>query len=138
MLGWLSKFFKSEKSEVKLGQHSQPVRDNPYAAVKVRCEGGLIHIEWPEKPAQVVAMDALIGVAVETTDQGPFVEDVWWHLATSETVATYPSEATGAGELLSQLQLLPNFNNERLIQAMSSAQNNMFILWDKQGRHLAP
>ena len=138
MLGWLSKFFKSKKPEAKLGQHPQAVRKSPYAAVKVRCEGGLIHIEWPEKPAQVVAMDALIGVAVEITDQGPFVEDVWWHLATSETVATYPSEATGAGDLLSQLQSLPTFNNERLIQAMSSAQNNMFILWDKQGRHLAP
>jgi hypothetical protein len=138
VFGWLSRFFKNEKLDMASVQTSQPARESPYAAVKVRCENGVIYVEWPEKPVQKVAIDSLIGVAVETSDQGPFVEDVWWHLATSESVATYPSEATGAGELLSQLQALPTFNNERLIQAMGSTQNNMFILWDKQDRHLAP
>ncbi len=138
VFGLLSKFFKKNKLEVESTQTSQPARESPYAAVKVRCENGVIHVEWPEKPVQKVAIDSLIGVAIETTDQGPFVDDVWWHLATGESVATYPSEATGAGELLSQLQALPTFNNDRLIQAMGSTQNNMFILWDKQGRHLAP
>ena len=49
----------------------------------------------------------LFGVAVETNDQGPFAEDVWWHLASEEKVVTYPSEATGASEMLLRLQKIP-------------------------------
>lgn len=82
-----------------------------------------------------MAWNELIGIAVETTDEGPFVKDVWWHLATKYGVLTYPSEAMGTGELLKRLQKIPTFNNERLIQAMSSTSNQTLILWDDKGRH---
>lgn len=72
---------------------------------------------------------------METTGEGPFIEDVWWHLASTDSVITYPSEATGAEEILSRLQKFPDFNNERLIEAMTCAENHTFILWDHEGRH---
>ncbi|WP_331352348.1 hypothetical protein [Cellvibrio sp. UBA7671] len=128
ILSLLAKF-KLKKSAEKAGQAS------PYAAVKVWFDEDYAHVRWPEKEPQSVAWSELIGVAVETTDQGPFVEDVWWHLATKNGVVTYPSEATGAGELLRRLQEIPSFNNERLIQAMASTSNQMFLLWDHEGRH---
>lgn len=113
-------------------------RKSPYAAIQVGFNDEQIIVQWPDKPIETVAWSSLIGVAIETTDQGPFVEDVWWHLATREKVVTFPSEASGVDEILPKLQELPTFNNERLIAAMSCAQNQMFILWDHDGRHQSP
>jgi len=111
-------------------------RESPYAKVKVSFDEESAFVQWPDKAAEAICFKDLIGVAVETTDKGPFIEDVWWHLASPEKVVTYPSEATGADKILNRLQQLPTFNNERLIQAMSSTDNKTFILWDKQGRHV--
>jgi hypothetical protein len=129
MFKWLFSIFKKEKNK------KSALSSSPYAAVKVWFDDENAWVQWPEKEPLSLAWSALIGVAVETTDQGPFTEDVWWHLASKEKVVTYPSEASGAGEILTRLQDLPTFNNERLIQAMASMQNNTFILWDHEGRH---
>ncbi len=132
MFKWIKSLFsKNSSNKSQIGQSSK----SPYAAVKVWFDEERAWSHWPDKEPQSAAWSELIGVAVETTDQGPFVEDVWWHLATKEGVVTYPSEATGAGELLKRLQDIPTFNNERLIQAMSSTSNQTFILWDHEGRH---
>ena len=132
MFEWIrSLLSKNNEDEGRITQASS----NPYAAVKVWFDENRAWSHWPDKEPQSAAWNELIGVAVETTDQGPFVEDVWWHLATKDGVVTYPSEATGAGELLKRLQEIPTFNNERLIAAMSSTLNQTFILWDYEGRH---
>lgn len=130
MFKWMSRMFKAEEKSSS--------RKSPYAAIQVGFNDEQIIVQWPDKPIETVAWSSLIGVAIETTDQGPFVEDVWWHLATREKVVTFPSEASGVDEILPKLQELPTFNNERLIAAMSCAQNQMFILWDHDGRHQSP
>jgi hypothetical protein len=126
---WLSSIFKKEKKET-------PVNfKGPYAAVKVWFDEEYAWVHWPEKEPQSLAWSSLIGVAVETTDQGPLMEDVWWHLASKEKVVTYPGEATGTSEMLSRLQKIPAFNNERLILAMGCTDNETFVLWDHEGKH---
>lgn len=132
MFKWIKSLFSKDK---RGEEQVRSASESPYAAVKVWFDEESAWSHWPDKEPQSAAWNKLIGVAVETTDQGPFVEDVWWHLATKEGVVTYPSEATGAGELLKRLQDIPTFNNERLIQAMSSTSNQTFILWDHEGRH---
>lgn len=132
MFKWIKSVF-SKNNSVDISSTDTP--KSPYAAVKVWFDEYGAWSHWPEKDPQAVAWSELIGVAVETTDQGPFDEDVWWHLATNNGVVTYPSEATGAGDLLERLQKIPTFNNERLIQAMGSTSNQTFILWDHKGRH---
>ena len=108
---------------------------SPYAAIKVWFDKDRVWVHWPSKEPESIQWNSLIGVAVETTDQGPFVEDVYWHIASKEKVVTYPSEATGAENLLKRLQELPTFNNERFIEAMTCTENRTFILWDHEGRH---
>ncbi len=132
MFKWIKSLFSKNKP-VEISPTD--ISKSPYAAVKVGFDEDKAWSHWPEKDPQSVAWSELIGVAVETTDEGPFVEDVWWHLAAKNGVVTYPSEATGAGELLERLQNIPTFNNERLIQAMVSTSNQTFILWDHEGRH---
>lgn len=134
MFKWLSSLFSKNESTEDTSQNLPPAGSS-CAAVKVWFDKENAWVHWPEKEPQSIAWSKLIGVAIETTDEGPFVEDVWWHLATKEGVITYPSGAAGAGELLKRLQDIPTFNNERLIESMSSTQNQTFILWDSEGRH---
>jgi hypothetical protein len=129
MLKKILSFFKKSK------QQDQEVSKSPYADVKVWYDDERAWVHWPSKEPQSIPWSALIGVAVETTDLGPFVEDVWWHLASKEKVITFPSEATGVGEMLTRLQKIPTFNNEHLIQAMQCTDNKTFILWDHEARH---
>lgn len=82
-----------------------------------------------------VRWDDLIGVAIETTDQGPAVDDVFFILAGATNTLVCPSEADGAQTLLGRLQKLRTFDNEAVVSAMSCTENRTFICWDKWGRH---
>ncbi|AQS38526.1 hypothetical protein Sps_03396 [Shewanella psychrophila] len=128
-----NRFFNLFKRE-KTNESAKKIT-SPYAAVKVWFDDLNVWVHWPEKEPESIAWSSLVGVLLETTDEGPFVEDVWWHLATDEKFITYPSEATGVNELLTRLQTLPEFNNKELIDAMGCSINQKFILWDHQGRH---
>jgi hypothetical protein len=79
-----------------------------------------------------VAWNELSLVAIETNNQGPFVEDVFWVLATKEYSLRIPQSATGSTELLERLQSLPNFDNGSVISAMGCAEDRFFICWDSE------
>jgi hypothetical protein len=79
--------------------------------------------------------DDLIGVALETTDQGPAVDDVFFILSGPDGVLVCPSEAEGGQDLLARLQQLPGFDNEAVISAMSCTETRTFICWDHKGRY---
>jgi len=90
--------------------------------IRYEAGGEAIELRW----------DALIGIAIETTDQGPFVEDVFYILAGENNTIICPSEAKGSQELLTRLQQLHNFDNEAVIAAMTSTSNQTFICWEKK------
>lgn len=73
----------------------------------------------------------LCEVSIETTDQGPFVDDVFWVLAGGGRFCRISSTAGGMGELLEKLGELPGFNHEAVIVAMSVATNARFECWKK-------
>lgn len=80
---------------------------------------------------EIIQWSELREVAIITTNEGPFVDDVFWVLSGTDTGCLVPSEADGAKELLAHLQKLPGFNNEAVIQAMGSTENGKFICWSK-------
>ena len=73
----------------------------------------------------------LSAVGVTTTDEGPMAEDVFWGLhAGGEVRVVYPSAAGGVQDLLTAMQhRLRGFDNEALINAMGSTENNQFVVW---------
>jgi len=83
--------------------------------------------------SEVVTWADLKTITIVTTDQGPFVDDVFWVLAGSASGCVLPSEAQGMKELLPRLQALPGFDNKAVISAMSSAQNAKFVCWSRGG-----
>lgn len=91
--------------------------------IKLKAPGGRVStILWSE----------LVGVGIQTTDEGPMMPDVFWVLGTKENSLRFPQGAQGESELLTRLQQLPNFDNAALIASMSSTENNFFVCWQKQ------
>ena len=72
-------------------------------------------------------------VTILTNDKGPFEYDAFWVLIEEDgkTGCIIPTSIPQAEPILGIVQKLPGFDNEKFIQAMSSAQNNQFILWKK-------
>ena len=94
--------------------------------VGVKCEraGGVV---------ESVAWNDLQKVAIVTTDDGPFADDVYFVLYGSHGGCVVPQDGPQSNALLERLQDLPGFDNEAVIQAMSCASNNEFLCWARTG-----
>jgi hypothetical protein len=104
-----------------------------YTEVSPRIEltGTGVTYYQPDAEPRTVRWDALRAVLIETTDQGPFVEDVWWILIDNEGHCIIPQEV-GSEKLLERLQQLPGFDNDAVIAAMGSVDNKIFVCWQRQ------
>ena len=85
----------------------------------------------PSGLVESVGWEDLKEVAIVTTDEGPFATDVMWLLVGDQSGCVVPQGATGEEELMGRLQGLPGFNNEAVIEAMSSTSNRKFVCWEK-------
>ncbi|MFL5241960.1 MAG: hypothetical protein ACJ8FY_07615 [Gemmataceae bacterium] len=82
--------------------------------------------------SETVRWSDLRAVLIQTTDAGPFVDDVFWVLAGERSGCVVPSEADGMDRLLERLQRLPNFDNRAVIDAMASTDNREFVCWKRE------
>jgi hypothetical protein len=85
----------------------------------------------PNGRIEKVDWDDLQSVEISTTDEGPFLPDVFWLLSGSNTSCVIPGAATGEMELLHRLQKLPGFRNNAGINAMASVKNARFLCWQR-------
>ncbi len=102
-------------------------------AAAVSCdERGVTYRQFGRRE-ESIAWDDLRSVAIETTDAGPFSDDVFFVLVGVAGVCRVPQGVPGADDLLARLQQLPGFANEGVIDAMSSAGNATFSCWQRGG-----
>jgi hypothetical protein len=79
---------------------------------------------------EAVSWDDLQEVGVLTTSDGPFAEDVFFVLIGRDgTWCVIPQGAPESTPLLERLQRLPGFDNEALIEAMTSTRDAKFVCW---------
>jgi hypothetical protein len=120
-MNWIKKIFskKTKTSKASLG--------------RVDLTEDLITFHHPDGKSQQVIISDLTEVGILTTDEGPFVEDVFFMLIgeSTERGCAIPQGATGVDTLLERLQSLQGFDNEKLIEAMGSTSNNKFVVWRK-------
>ena len=90
-----------------------------------------IVVTHSDETRDVMKWRELNEVSIITTDQGPFVEDVFWVLQGRETACIIPGGASGIYKLIERLQELPNFDDFGVIEAMGSTENNRFLVWSK-------
>ena len=123
MLGWLkSKLAPNRDEELQ-----------PEGSYVVTVSDADVSCEHPTGITQSVAWDDLEVVAIETTELGPFVTDVFWQLAGKRSGCVIPLGAIGEDALIRRLQALPGFSNEAMIEAMGSTSNQTFVCWKREG-----
>ncbi len=84
-------------------------------------------MECFEKPRKL--LKKLKKVSIITTSKGPSIPDVFWLLESSSDIGIVPSEGPDEN-FLPKVQNLPNFNNEQVIKAMASTDDNIFVCWE--------
>lgn len=75
-------------------------------------------------------------ISIITTSQGPLYPDVFWLLEANEDIGIIPSEGP-AENILPLFQVLPGFNNEEVIKAMTSTEDDIFIVWEQKDDSIA-
>jgi hypothetical protein len=84
-----------------------------------------------------VAWDELIEVYILTTSDGPFTDDVFFVLEGRNGTGCVISQAAPEGSLLlERLQRLHGFDNEAVILAMSSTDEQKIVCWRAYGIEL--
>jgi hypothetical protein len=104
---------------------------NPEANFVVTFDEEWIINKRPNGKIEKVKWNDLRVVIIETNDLGPFAPDLFWILlGENKTGCVFPQGATGEQEILEEMQKrLKGFNNENIIEAMGSTNNNKFLIW---------
>ncbi|MES2474312.1 MAG: hypothetical protein V4640_00935 [Verrucomicrobiota bacterium] len=113
-----------------------------FAKSKVPCSGKAdfdtecVRYHHPQGDLQQIRWDDLDEVGIVTTDEGPFVEDVFFMLLSEDREGcAIPQSAEGMDALLARLQALPEFDSNAVIEAMGCTSNNNFVLWKNSKKH---
>jgi hypothetical protein len=97
----------------------------------VNCEDEALEFRWALGSAAFAKWDDVQRVLIRTTDRGPFDDDVFLVMETSERRYVIPQTAVGAAQLLDRVQRLPGFDNEAVIESMGCTENSEFLCWER-------
>jgi hypothetical protein len=71
-------------------------------------------------------------VAIRTTPEGPWQEDVFFLLiGEGGGGCAVPAGHPAADDLMGRLQSLPGFDNEAFIEAMTTTEDGLFVVWQR-------
>jgi hypothetical protein len=109
----------------------------PYLRTNYRMDSQTIIIKRPFSRPFSMKIDELDEIGVETTDQGPFVEDVFWILKQGTTRIRIGEPHPIFKVLLDCFGSLEGFDWQPFIEAQSCSDNRYFLCW-KRSRLSAP
>jgi len=92
-------------------------------------DGRTIIIKRPFSKSVSLRIDDLDEIGVETTDQGPFVEDVFWILKRGDLRIRIGDPHPVFNMLLDRVGSLDGFDWRPFIEAMSCTENRYFVCW---------
>jgi hypothetical protein len=115
-------FLKSDKEK----------RKNPEDYFTVTITDELVKVEHPKRKTEQIKWADIDNIKIITTDQGPFQPDVWIALLGSETGCLIPQGAKGHDEVYNIVSKYERFNFENVIKAMSSTDNQEFLVWTRE------
>ncbi|HBF38814.1 MAG TPA: hypothetical protein DDW50_16035 [Firmicutes bacterium] len=96
------------------------------------CDDDGVKVEYPDNSTASIRWEEIMKISVITTDQGPFIDDVFLALLGERKRCLVPSEANGYNEVFDRVSKLEGFDFERYIQAMASAENDEFTCWEQK------
>lgn len=71
-------------------------------------------------------------IIIETNDSGPWNSDVLWKIYSKDKLLIVPLGCSGESLMLEKFQSFLDFDNEKFIEAMTSTENNTFLVWTKK------
>ncbi len=116
----------------RLKKRQEHETHEPESEVIVKVDDAGVYCHRPGRPTESVSWKELGAVLIETTDAGPFLTDVFWILVGKDSGCVIPIGAAGEQRLLEELQKLPDFDNEAVVAAMSSAKNQKWLCWKRE------
>ncbi|WP_143219408.1 hypothetical protein [Actinokineospora bangkokensis] len=85
-------------------------------------DGSVESVDWAE----------LAEVAIRTTPEGPWKEDVFFLLMREGGGGcAVPAGHPSADELMSRLQSLPGFDNDAFVESMTTVEDGLFVVWQR-------
>ena len=79
--------------------------------------------------SEQVRRDELKRVEIMTTDEGPFVEDVFWLLDAGDHGCVIPGEF--GNQILDHIGDCPGIDHEAVIKAMGCTEDDRFVVWSR-------
>jgi hypothetical protein len=123
--------FRRVMERVRHPEKYPPVRLEPESRFIVHLSEQEVICVRPDGTSERVLWNDLEKVEVITTDEGPFLPDIFWVLHGSASRCAVPQGATGQEELLRRLEALPSFDNKAFIEAQCSTSNRSFTCWQR-------
>jgi hypothetical protein len=81
---------------------------------------------------EAVSWTDLAEVAIRTTPEGPWKEDVFFLLMREGGGGcAVPAGDPAADDLMSRLQSLPEFDNDAFVEAMTTVEDGLFVIWQR-------
>ncbi len=88
-------------------------------------------IKRPFRKPLTISLDELDEIGVETTDQGPFVEDVFWILKSGRVRLSIGQPHPIFPVLMDRFETLEGFDWKLFCEAMACGENRYFQCWKK-------
>jgi hypothetical protein len=103
----------------------------PYLRTNYWVDGPNIVIKRPFCRSVATRIDDLDEIGIETTDQGPFVEDVFWILKRGDMRIRIGEPHPVFKMLMDRFRSLEGFDWEPFTEAMSCTDNRYFPCWKR-------
>jgi hypothetical protein len=122
-MGWFD-FFRKLKPVLSAELPRAVVQFDAEAVTCTRPSGLTERVRWQD----------LRAVLIQTTSDGPGVDDFFWILVGegAKSGCVVPSESVGCDSLLARLQELPGFDNEAVIRASQCLEDQRFLCWKRE------
>lgn len=95
----------------------------------LKCGSKALFIIDGDKIADMIPWDAVQKIVIETNDQGPLAQDMFWVLHLSDRKVRIPSGSGNENEFMDHIQSWPGFDNDAVIQAATCTDAREFICW---------
>lgn len=103
---------------------------NPEAGITVDDEG--VRRLLADGTEESVSWTDLSEVAIRTTPEGPWKEDVFFLLMKDGGGGcAVPAGHPSADELMSRLQSMTDFDNDAFVEAMTTTEDGLFVVWQR-------
>jgi hypothetical protein len=101
----------------------------PYLRTNYWLDGKTLTVKRPFSKSASVKIDDLDEIGVETTDQGPFVEDVFWILKKGKMCIRIGEPHPVFKMLMDAFGSLEGFDWRPFVEAQSCTDNRYFMCW---------